>query len=444
MPLNRKVTPHNISLNAKDIDIIPNARAFKHAILEHIENAKQRIYITALYLQDDDAGREILEALYKAKQVTPALKVKIFVDAHRAQRGLIGQPNCLGNKDFYRKVAEKYTHKIDLYGVLVKTKELFGVLHLKGLIFDNTVIYTGASINDVYLHQAEKCRFDRYHKLHCADLADSMVDFIHRFFIDPGFSPLLNTPLTLDKKTQKAFAKKQKLMLKKANYSTQVHADKLGDIKVSPMAGFGTKSNKVNNCIRDLFKTSRETLTIFTPYFNLPGVLARDLKKALKRGVKVTMVIGDKTANDFFITPDKEFSKIGIIPYIYEILLCRFIKRHQLYVDKGLLNVHLWHNKEHSFHLKGMVADDQYHLLTGNNLNPRAWGLDLENALLLEDRQKNLLSKWHQELAEVMKFTKKISHSKDLDRLADYPKQVKDPIRKLQLTQIDRLFKRFM
>ncbi|NQZ30161.1 MAG: CDP-diacylglycerol--serine O-phosphatidyltransferase [Oceanospirillaceae bacterium] len=444
MPLTTANKAHHISLNAEDIEFIPNAKAFKHAILAQIKGAVRRIYITALYLQEDDAGREILEALYDAKQLNPNLDVKIFVDAHRAQRGLIGDPNCLGNQDFYRKVAKQYLHKIDLYGVLVKTKELFGVLHLKGLIFDDTVIYTGASINDVYLHQAEKCRFDRYHKINCADLADSMIDFIHRFIIEPGFSPLLNTPLTLDKKIQKAFAKKQKLLLKKANYSSQVHTDKHGKIKITPMAGFGAKGNKVNNCIRDLFKHSRETLILFTPYFNLPGVLSRDLKKALKRGVKVTMVIGDKTANDFFIPSDKEFSKIGIIPYIYEILLCRFIKRNQQYIDKGLLNIHLWRNKQHSFHLKGIVADNQYHLLTGNNLNPRAWSLDLENALLLEDSQQTLKEKWQIELQEVLKYTEKVNHSKDLDSMANYPKQVKDPIRKLQLTQIDRLFKRFM
>lgn len=444
MSLNSPLITHKISLNAEDIHFIPNAKAFKHEILTHIKSAQNRIYITALYLQEDDAGREILHALYHAKQINPRLNIKILVDAHRAQRGLIGDPNCVGNQGFYRKIAEQYTHKIDIYGVLVKTKELFGVLHLKGLIFDDTVIYTGASINDVYLHQADKCRFDRYHILICADLANSLIDFMHRFIIDPGFSPLLNTPFSLDKKVQKSFARKQKQLLKKSNYSTQTHSDKNGQIIVTPMVGFGARRNKVNNCVRELFKNSCESLVIFTPYFNLPGVLTRDLKKALKRCVTVTMIIGDKTANDFFIPSDKKFSKIGIIPYIYEILLCRFIKRHQQYIDRGLLNIHLWSNKQHSFHLKGIVADNKLHLLTGNNLNPRAWNLDLENGLLLEDRQYLLLDKWQEELQEVLRCTKRVTHSSELDSMTDYPKQVKDPIRKLQLTQIDRLFKRFM
>jgi CDP-diacylglycerol--serine O-phosphatidyltransferase len=441
---NNRLTANKISFNATDFFVIPSAKEFKSAILEHIRNAKKRIYITALYLQNDDAGKEILHALYQAKQNNPALNVNIFVDAHRAQRGLIGDPTCLGNQEFYRIIDEQYEHKIGLYGVLVKTKELFGVLHLKGLMFDDTVIYTGASINDVYLHQADKCRFDRYHIINCQDLADTMIDYLHRYIINPGFSPLLNTNHRLDKKVQKKYAKKQKLLLKQSNYSTKVHSDKQGTIKVTPMVGFGARGNKVNNSIREIFKHSQKSLILFTPYFNLPKVLARDLKKALSRGVNVTMVIGDKTANDFFIPTDQEFSKIGIIPYIYESLLARFIKRHQSFIDKGLLNVHLWKNNHHSFHLKGIVADNQKHLITGNNLNPRAWSLDLENALLIDDQQQLLSDKWAQELNSVIQYTEKVTHSEQLESIADYPKHVRDPIRKLQFTQIDKLFKRFM
>ncbi len=444
MLLTTHKTAHRISLNAEDFSVIPSAKAFKNAILEHIENAQSRIYITALYLQEDDAGKEILHALYNAKQQNPDLDIRIFVDAHRAQRGLIGDAACEGNQAFYCKIDEQYEHKIGLYGVLVKTKELFGVLHLKGLVFDNTVIYTGASINDVYLHQAEKCRYDRYHILQCNDLADTMVDYLHRYIIKPGYSPLLNNGQRLDKKTQKKYAKKQKSLFKHSNYNNQVHHDKGGSIKVTPMVGFGTRGNKVNNSIRDIFKFARNTLVLFTPYFNLPKILSKDLKKALDRGVKVTMVIGDKTANDFYIASEQDFSKIGIIPYIYELLLVRFIKRHQKYIDSGLLNVHLWKNESHSFHLKGMVADDRNHLITGNNLNPRAWALDLENALLLEDNEQLLKEKWHDELSNVLQFTKKVGHSDELENMADYPKYVRDPIRKLQLTQIDKIFKRFM
>lgn len=38
-----------------------------------------------------------------------------------------------------------------IYGVPVKKERNLGVMHLKGFVFDNTVLYSGASINDVYM-----------------------------------------------------------------------------------------------------------------------------------------------------------------------------------------------------------------------------------------------------------------------------------------------------
>ncbi|MGB1238274.1 MAG: CDP-diacylglycerol--serine O-phosphatidyltransferase [Pseudomonadales bacterium] len=433
-----------ITLDAKDVSVIDSAKSFKQAILDNIARAEQRIYITALYLQEDDAGKEILEALYLAKAQKPGLDIKIFVDAHRAQRGLIGEAECLGNRAFYLDIAQQHSVKINIYGVLVKTKELFGVLHLKGLIFDSRVLYTGASINDVYLHQADKCRYDRYHLVECQDLAQSMIDYLDRYIVQPGLAPLLNAPLHLDKKEQKKAAKKQKSLLRRSHYCTKVHQRKPGELTVVPMVGFGARGNVVNNSIRELFKHSLQSITLFTPYFNLPAILAKDLRHALKRGVEVTMVVGDKRANDFYIPPGKDFSKIGIIPYIYEVLLGRFIKRHQAFIDAGKLKIHLWSFENHSFHLKGIVVDNRRHMITGSNLNPRAWSLDLENALLVEDPKRLLEDKWAHELANIMQHTVQVKHSTELESIQDYPLEVREPIRKLQLTQIDRLLKRFL
>ncbi len=73
------------------------------------------------------------------------------------------------------------------------------------------------------------------------------------------------------------------------------------------------------------------------------------------------------------------------MPYLYEGNLRRFCKTHQGAIDQGLLNVHLWRHEHHTFHLKGLLVDEDYALLTGNNINPRAWRLDLENGLLIHD-----------------------------------------------------------
>ena len=120
-------------LTSKDVNVLTNAQDYRTQLLNLIANAKKRIYITALYLQDDEAGREVLEALHNASLANPALEVKVLVDFHRAQRGLIGAEKSDGNASLYCDYLEKFKSNVQVFGVPVKAKELFGVLHLKGL-----------------------------------------------------------------------------------------------------------------------------------------------------------------------------------------------------------------------------------------------------------------------------------------------------------------------
>jgi len=135
---------------------------------------------------------------------------------------------------------------------------------------------------------------------------------------------------------------------------------------------------------------------------------------------------------------------IGIIPYIYETLLKTFLKRQQKYIDNDLLKVRLWQHESNSFHLKGIVADERWHILTGNNLNPRAWGLDLENGLLIDDAKQQLLPTLTKELIEINQHTQLITSYLQLESQDQYPEKPKKLLKKLRMAQIDRLLKRFL
>ncbi|MDQ7050700.1 MAG: phospholipase D-like domain-containing protein [Enterobacterales bacterium] len=171
-----------IAINADDIQILSKASEYRENLLSLIKNAKQRIYITALYLQDDEAGQQVLQALYEAKQNNPKLDVKVFVDFLRAQRGLMGHAKSVGNVRLYREMNDKFQHPIDILGVPVKSKEFLGVLHLKGFVIDDTLLYSGASLNNVYLQQHKKYRCDRYHLIHSKQLSHSFVTFLQNNF----------------------------------------------------------------------------------------------------------------------------------------------------------------------------------------------------------------------------------------------------------------------
>ena len=440
----------NIVVSSGDIEIFSTPKQYQQQLLSLIASARQCIYISALYVQDDEAGQEILHALYQAKGNYPELDIKVFVDYHRGQRGLIGEKGSLGNRALYLALAEQYEQKIGVYGIAVKPKELFGVLHLKGMVFDNVLFYTGASINDIYMEQGDRYRLDRYYQINCAPLAKSFCQYLTKTFVKSNLAPLLNEQVLPNQAQQRRNIISLKSLLKKSAYELEfTDNDKESGvvtkpISIVPLVGYGRRKNKLNKVIRQTIKNTEKKLIILTPYFNLPPVLARDVIKALKRGVKITIVVGDKTANDFFIADEKEFSAIGIVPYVYEVLLKRFVKRYQHFIDNKLLDIHVWKNGANSFHLKGVISDERYHLLTGSNLNPRAWSLDLENGLLLDDPSQGLMPKVSAELVNIMEYANPINHYSEIEDISDYPQKPKRLLKKIRMTQIDRILKRFL
>ncbi|TLU64241.1 CDP-diacylglycerol--serine O-phosphatidyltransferase [Thalassotalea litorea] len=433
-----------LPLHSDEIDVLLSAEDFRLRLLDLIKRAKTRIYLTALYLQDDEAGREILDTLVAAKQANPKLVIRVFVDFHRAQRGLIGEKKSLGNRQLYLDINKSFPDALEIFGVPVKQKEFLGVLHLKGFVIDDTVLYSGASLNNVYLDVGDKYRCDRYHQITQAGLANSFVDYLQSNFVKSGLAPRINVPESVDKKQQKSLIKQLKGLLRRAKYQVRSPNTEQAPMQIQPLVGFGKRGNGLNQAARKIVKSAQDSLVIFTPYFNLPKPLGSDLRSALKRGVEVTIVVGDKKANDFYIADEAQFSTIGIVPYLYEVLLSRFVKRHQKFIDKGQLNIRLWYHGDNSYHLKGIVADEKYHLLTGSNMNPRAWNLDIENGLFIVDEHRHLLDKWHQELENILQYTTRVNHFSDIETSKEYPEKVRELLRRIQLTSFDRILKRFL
>ncbi|WP_196140991.1 CDP-diacylglycerol--serine O-phosphatidyltransferase [Aliikangiella sp. G2MR2-5] len=431
---------------ADKVSILEKTSEFKTKILALVAAAKKRIYMTALYLQDDDAGKEILTAIYEAKQKNPELDVKIFVDFSRAQRGLMGHAQSIGNVRLYREYAAKYENPIDVLGVPVKSKEMLGVLHLKGFVFDNTLFYSGASLNNIYLQQEERYRYDRYHLIECKKLADSMVNFLKNYL---GKAPAVRSLSEEDipsKKQLKPAMKMLKKNLRKAHYKVKPEKETLSgkQVAVTPLLGFGGRANLLNQTIYEMVRDTERTVTIFTPYFNLPKKVSKAARRILKNGKTVNIVVGDKVANDFYIPEDQPFNKVGIVPYVYETNLKRFIKRNQKFVSEGLLNVYLWRHDANSFHLKGMSRDGEYHLLTGHNINPRAWSLDLENGVLVQDPNQLLEDAFESEYQTILTHTKRISHFNDIESIKDYPEAAKKLMKNVKRAKLDSILNRLL
>lgn len=433
-----------IAVPAAAVETLTDAAAFRDGLLGSIDKANARIYLAALYLQDDHAGREIMDALYATHRRRPDMEIVVFVDWHRAQRGLIGKRQSANNAAMYREYAARLGSGVKIYGVPVQTRELFGVQHLKGFVIDDTVIYSGASLNDVYLARHGRYRLDRYHLIRSRSLADSMVEFLRRLFIESDAVHLLNLGNVPATRTLRAPIRRLRARMQQARYTFATTPLSACDVGVTPLAGFGRSDSALNTALVALVRSASRKLTILTPYFNLPSVLRGAIGQLLKRGCCVTIVVGDKTANDFFIPPHEPFKTIGQVPYLYESNLRRFARAHQRHIDHGLLNLLLWKHDDNSYHAKGMFIDDSASVLTGSNFNPRAWTLDLENALVLSDPHGLLRAQNEAELERICRHATRLSGFLELETLRNYPEPVKKTLRRLGRTRLDRLLNRIL
>ncbi|USD41290.1 CDP-diacylglycerol--serine O-phosphatidyltransferase [Vibrio sp. SCSIO 43135] len=445
------MTPRNLfaqlptlAQDPAQFETLYSAKDFRTRLIEAIRQASSRIYLVALYLENDEAGREILTELYEAKQRNPGLDICVCVDWHRAQRGLIGAEPGETNSAMYKDFANKYEHKVQVFGIPVRGREVFGVLHLKGFIIDEQVIYSGASLNNIYLQYQDRYRFDRYHVLNNKALADSMVNFIQSEMIaHPAVNDLAlgNQPNTKEIKTQ---IRQLRASLSKASYVFTPQDVAPDQVAVTPFVGVGGKRNKLNQGINTLLAQAKDEIFICTPYFNFPRSVAKEVKKAIKRGVQVTIVVGDKTANDFYISPEEEFKTIGGVPYLYEKNLRQFAKANEASIASRKLTLRIWKHEQNSFHLKGIWVDKRYMLLTGNNINPRAWKLDLENALLIQDNYGHLTEQFEQEVENILQNTLQLCTYKQLEKVEDYPDEAQKLLRKISRVKADRVLKHIL
>lgn len=436
-----------IPLQADAVRTLLGAAEYRVELLKQIASAKHRIYLCSLYVQNDEAGAEVMEALYTAKAARPSLDIAVLVDWHRAQRGLIGERRQAGqqtgNAAWYQKLSRVHAEGVPVYGIPVQTSELFGVLHLKGFVIDDVVIYSGASINNVYLHKQEKYRHDRYLLIQNSVLATTMVDFIRQHLLLASAVHRLDKAEIPATRSIRNDIRRFREQLKKARY--QFNEKFVGQysetppvLSVTPLVGVG-KNNPLNKAICQLLAASKTQIIICTPYFNFPRAVTREVNRALKRGVSVDIIVGDKVANDFFIPPEQPFKVISALPYLYEVNLRRFAKAHQQDIQKNQLRLRLWKDGENTYHLKGLWLDQCYALMTGNNLNPRAFRLDLENALLIHDPRQELLAQRNAELASIVEHTTLISDYRSLEKVKDYPEPVRKLLTRLSTIRLDRL-----
>ena len=241
--------------------------------------------------------------------------------------------------------------------------------HRKIVIIDGNVAYTGGmNVADYYIKGTEQV--GAWRDMHCR-LEGSVVDDLHRIFMH-AWQKVTGEDLSTQPQYLRAAEPVLMSHLKPDTCSTAGHKTvgivnrEPGTVRLTDGRLLGRKDAMryfYVNAIND----ARDSIRIINPYFTLIPSVSKALKRAIKRGVKVELMISAKS--DIPLTPD-----------------CAFYYMHRM-MKYG---AHVWLYQSGFHHSKIMMVDGRFCTVGSTNLDARSLRFDYEENAVIIDRPTTL------------------------------------------------------
>ncbi|KAI8063248.1 hypothetical protein BC940DRAFT_307463 [Gongronella butleri] len=176
-----------LSLNGRSIEPLYEPAHFYHELKERILNAKDRVFIAALYVGQSE--KELIDTIHQALSKSRQLQVHIVIDALRGTRVTKGGSSLslLAPlvQSFPGQVRVSMYHTPDLTGLLKKAipprfNESIGLMHLKVYGFDDTVMLSGANLSTDYFTNRQD-RYMLFHDARVSDYYEELLDVVGSF-----------------------------------------------------------------------------------------------------------------------------------------------------------------------------------------------------------------------------------------------------------------------
>ena len=235
--------------------------------------------------------------------------------------------------------------------------------HRKIVVIDGTIAYTGGmNVADYYIKGTEQV--GAWRDMHCR-IEGSAVDDLQRIFIS-AWQKVTGETLT-DRKYFRAAHLTSHLApdtsLLKPDTTETAGRKAVGIINREPRTTNDIMRYFYVNAIDD----ARDSIRIINPYFTLTPCISKALKRALRRGVKVELMISAKS--DIPLTPD-----------------CAFYQMHRM-MKHG---AHVWLYQPGFHHSKIMMVDGRFCTVGSTNLDSRSLRFDYEENAVIIDRNTTL------------------------------------------------------
>ena len=241
--------------------------------------------------------------------------------------------------------------------------------HRKIVIIDGNVAYTGGmNVADYYIKGTEQV--GAWRDMHCR-LEGSVVDDLHRIFMH-AWQKVTGEDLSTQPQYLRAAEPVLMSHLKPDTCSTAGHKTvgivnrEPGTVRLADGRLLGRK-DAMRYVYVNAINDARDSIRIINPYFTLIPSVSKALKRAIKRGVKVELMISAKS--DIPLTPD-----------------CAFYYMHRM-MKYG---AHVWLYQSGFHHSKIMMVDGRFCTVGSTNLDARSLRFDYEENAVIIDRPTTL------------------------------------------------------
>lgn len=332
------------------VTLLTNGQEKFDDLFKAIDQARKTIHMEYFNFRNDSINRELIAHL--APKVKQGVKVRLIFDG-------------FGNKSNNQPMRKRDIRKIRSLGIEIYEfnpvefpwlDDLFNRDHRKIVVIDGKTAYTGGmNVADYYIKGTKIV--GSWHDMHCRIEGDA-VNTLQRIFLKMwnhvSRQNIHGTDLYRGEYN--------------ANYITGLKPDTT-NTKGHKMVGIiNREPHNGNKIIRqfyvDAINAARDSIKLINPYFTLNGKIKKAFREAVKRGVKVEILLSVKS--DIPFTPD-----------------CGFYNAHKL-MKHGCT---IWMYEPGFHHTKIIMVDGQFCTVGSANLNARSLRWDREENAVIIDKE---------------------------------------------------------
>jgi cardiolipin synthase len=331
-------------IDGNAIRLLENGEEFFPAVFERIAGAKREVVLETFILFEDKVGKQLHAALLEA--ANRGVQVDVTVDG-------FGSPDL--SSEFISSLCRA---GVRLH-IFEPGKTVFGTrisllrrMHRKIVVIDNEVAFVGG-INYSADHLGDfgpEAKQD-----YSVEIRGPLVAEIHRFTHGALASGMRH------QRNRRWWRSRKQLR------ATPQALPAVGDAQcIFVTRDNGDHQNDIERHYRIAIRAARKRVIIANAYF-FPGYrLIKEMRKAVRRGVEVNLILQGM--------PDMQIVKTAA-SMLYS------------YLTKG--GVKVYEYTEKPLHGKVAVADDEWATVGSSNLDPLSLSLNLEANVVIRDREFN-------------------------------------------------------